>query len=126
MSQPDPGERNFGPQPLAALLEHSGLSHHDLVEISPEQLNHKQVQRAAQGRRLTLKMMQKLARTINFALWGRLTNEERENFTEYFPKHLFNYSKGYHSGAEDPNADLIGGIGERKVRRDFLTEIGKD
>ena len=125
MSQPDPEKRDFGPQPLAALLEHSGLSHHDLVELSPEQLNHKQVQRAAQGRKLTLKMKQKLARTANFAIWGRLTNEERENFTEYFPKHLFNYTKGFEQGAPDPNEELVGGIAERKVRRDFLAEIGK-
>ena len=84
-------ERDFGSQPLASLLEGWGLSNHDLVEASPEQLTHKQVQRACQGRKLTLKMKQKLARTLNFAVWGRLTNEEREGFTEYLPKHLRSY-----------------------------------
>lgn len=91
MNPEDPDQRELGVQPIAKLLEFSGLSHHDLVEVSPEQLTHKQVQRATQGRRLTLKMKQKIARTVNFALWGRLTDEEREGFVEYFPKHLRSY-----------------------------------
>jgi hypothetical protein len=117
--------RDLGPQPLGELLEFCGLTHHDLVEISPEQLTHKQVQRATQGRRLTLKMKQKLARTVNFAIWGRLTDEERENFVEYFPKHLFNYSKGFAPEATNPNGDLVQGIVGRPLRRDFLAELGK-
>ena len=118
-------ERDFGPQPLAVLLERWGLSHHDLVEVSPEQLTHKQVQRAAMGRKLTLKMKQKLARTLNLAIWGRFTNEEREQFEEYFPKHLFNYSKGYDATAEELNGGQLQSLEDRKVRRDFLIEIGK-
>ena len=119
-------ELNFGSQPLASLLEAWGLSNHDLVEVSPEQLTHKQVQRASQGRKLTLKMKQKLARTLNFAVWGRLTNEEREGFAEYFPKHLFSYSKGFEEGSTDVNAKLVQDLSDRKVRRDFLQELGKD
>ncbi len=118
-------DRDFGPQPLAALLEQWGLSHHDMVEVSPEQLTHKQVQRAAMGRKLTLKMKQKLARTLNFAIWGRFTNEERDAFEEYFPKHLFNYSKGYDAEARDINEDISQSLEDRKVRRDFLIELGK-
>jgi hypothetical protein len=118
-------ERDFGPQPLGHLLEQWGLSHHDLVEVSPEQLTHKQVQRSTQGRKLTLKMKQKLARTLNFAVWGRLTNEEREGFVEYFPKHLFNYSKGFDSEARTLNESLLQSLEGRRVRRDFLNEIGK-
>ena len=118
-------ERDFGPQPLAALLERWGLSHHDMVEVSPEQLTHKQVQRASQGRKLTLKMKQKLARSLNFAIWGRFTNEERELLVEYFPKHLFNYSKGFDSEAAEINDSLIQSLEDRKVRRDFLIELGK-
>ncbi len=119
-------ERDFGEQPLAKLLEFCGLSHHDLVKVSPEQLTHKQVQRAAQGRRLTLKMKQKLARTVNFAIWGRLTNDERDTFQEYFPKHLFNYSKGFDPANLNPNGDLVRDITGRPLRRDFLAELGKD
>ncbi len=118
-------ERDLGPQPLAALQERWGLTNHQLVEASPEQLTHKQVQRAASGRRLTLKMKQKLARTVNFAIWGRLTNEEREKFEEYFPKHLFNYDKGYQESAPDINESHLQNLGDRKIRRDFLAELGK-
>lgn len=118
-------ERDFGPQPLEDLLQSWGFSHHDLVEVSPEQLTHKQVQRACTGRKLTLKMKQKLARTLNFAVWGRLTNEEREEYFEYFPKHLFSYDKGWDEAFEDPNASLYEKLVGRKVRRDFLEELGK-
>ncbi len=118
-------ERDFGPQPLGTLLEQWGLSNHDMVEVSPEQLTHKQVQRASLGRKLTLKMKQKLSRSINFAVWGRLTNEERENFVEYFPKHLFNYSKGFDAQATEINEKLMQSLSDRRVRRDFLNEIGK-
>ena len=117
-------ERDLGSQPLVLLLGSWGLSNHDLVAASPEQLTHKQVQRACQGRKLTLKMKQKLARTLNFAVWGRLTNDEREEFSEYFPKHLFNYSKGYEKGLSDINAGVLLNIGERKLRRDFKEELG--
>ena len=117
-------ERDLGSQPLVLLLESWGLSNHDLVAASPEQLTHKQVQRACQGRKLTLKMKQKLARTFNFAVWGRLDNDEREEFSEYFPKHLFNYSKGYEKGLSDINAGVLINIGERKLRRDFKEELG--
>jgi len=117
-------ERDLGSQPLVLLLESWGLSNHDLVAASPEQLTHKQVQRACQGRKLTLKMKQKLARTLNFAVWGRLTNDEREEFSEYFPKHLFNYSKGYEKGLSDLNAGVLLSIGERKLRRDFKEKLG--
>lgn len=117
-------ERDLGSQPLVLLLESWGLSNHDLVAASPEQLTHKQVQRACQGRKLTLKMKQKLARTLNFAVWGRLDNDEREEFSEYFPKHLFNYSKGYEKGLSDINAGVLINIGERKLRRDFKEEHG--
>jgi hypothetical protein len=117
-------ERDLGSQPLFLVLESWGLSNHDLVVASPEQLTHKQVQRACQGRKLTLKMKQKLARTLNFAIWGRLTNNEREEFSEYFPKHLFNYSKGFEKNVSDINAGILMGIGERKLRRDFKEELG--
>ena len=117
-------ERDLGSQPLLLVLESWELSNHDLVVASPEQLTHKQVQRACRGRKLTLKMKQKLARTLNFAIWGRLTNNEREEFSEYFPKHLFNYSKGFEKNVSDINAGILMGIGERKLRRDFKEELG--
>ena len=55
-------ERDHGVQPLDELMNAWGVSNHDLVEASPEQLNHKQVAKARRGRQLTLHMMQKVMR----------------------------------------------------------------
>ena len=41
--------RDHGVQPVEALMERWGLTAHQLVENSEEQLNHKQVQRARKG-----------------------------------------------------------------------------
>lgn len=108
----------LGPQPLDTLMDAWGLSTHDLVETSTEQLTHKQVQRARKGRRLTLRMMQKLARTLNVAIWQRLTDAERETYFEYFHKHLFNYAKGHEPDWQDPNTPLMEAVRSepRKVR----------
>ena len=122
MSKTD--ERDLGVQPLDNILNGWQLDSHAVAEASPEQLTHKQVVRARNGRRLTLKMMMKLARTLNFAVWGRLTDEEREAYTEYFPKHLFNYSKGWSEGLGDPNKSLYGIIEGRELRADFKAELG--
>ncbi|MGJ8697381.1 MAG: hypothetical protein ACSHYF_13770 [Verrucomicrobiaceae bacterium] len=118
-------ERDFGVQPLDAILTGWNLTNHQVVEISPEQLTHKQVQKSRKGRKLTLKMKQKLARSVNFAVWGRLTSQEREKYVEYFPKHLFSYDKGYDAAAGDPNAALYIDLAERKVRNDFRKELGE-
>lgn len=118
-------ERDLGLQPLDAFLESWGLSSHEIVEVSPEQLTHKQVQRARSGRRLTLKMKMKLARSLNFAIWGRLKDDERENFMEYFPKHLFNYDRGFQADFVDPNEPFYKIIEGRPLRKDFLLELGK-
>ena len=99
-------EMDLGTQPLDKLLNDWGLSNHDLVDISTEQLTHKQVQRARQGRRLTLKMMMKVTRAFNVTIWHGLTDEEKEAYFEYGWKHLFNYAKGYEEAFEDPNEVL--------------------
>lgn len=99
--------REHGPQPLDALMNRWKISNHELVEASPEQLNHKQVQKARKGRRLTLHLMQKLTRTLNEAIWQRLEKDAREQFVPYLHKHLFNYAKGHDSTAADPNATLM-------------------
>jgi hypothetical protein len=61
------GERNLGPQPIAKLLEELGLSHHDVVAASPEQLTHKMVSKAGKGRRLTRNVQMKVLRALNAA-----------------------------------------------------------
>jgi len=56
---------DMGSQPLADFMEKWKLSSHDMVDASTEQLTFKQIQRGAKGRRLTLKMMQKVSRAFN-------------------------------------------------------------
>lgn len=100
-------ERNHGAQPLDTLMQSWHLTNHDLVEISTEQLTHKQVQKARQGRQLTLKMMQKVCRALNVAIWQKLNPARKEQYFEYMHKHLFNYAKGYDALWKDPNADMM-------------------
>lgn len=56
--------RDLGPQPLAARLDELGLSHHDLVAASTEQLTHKMVARACKGRWLTPAVRKKIQRAL--------------------------------------------------------------
>ena len=99
--------RDHGPQPLDALMVRWNLANHELVEVSTEQLNHKQVQKARKGRQLTLSLMQKLMRTVNEAIVAKLPKEQRANFVPYLHKHLFNYAKGYDVAWVDPNEELM-------------------
>lgn len=103
-----------GIQPVDSMMEAWGLGNHDMVDASPEQLTHKQVQRAKKGRVLTLAMMQKVTRTLNIAIWYRLTKEERESYFEYFHRHLFNYAKGYDESFQDPNGALMEAVKGRE------------
>ena len=100
-------ERNHGTQRIDALMLAWGLDNHDLVTVSLEQLTHKQVQKARAGRQLTLKMMQKVARALNVAIWNRLDDEQRESYYEYIHRDLFSYAKGYSPDWADPNAQLV-------------------
>lgn len=97
---------NHGLQRIDAIMQQWGLDNHDLVSVSLEQLPHKQVQKARQGRQLTLKMMQKVARALNVAIWNRLPAEKREQYYEYIHRDLFSYAKGYNPGWLDPNRGL--------------------
>jgi hypothetical protein len=72
--------REFGIQPIAALLEQFHLKPHDLVAASTEQLTHKMVARAAKGRRLTSNTKGIVQRALNKA--------SNSNFTF---SQLFNY-----------------------------------
>jgi hypothetical protein len=99
-------ERDHDIQPLDQLMAEWGMSNHDLVEASPEQLNHKQVQKARKGRQLTLHTMQKVTRALNIAIWNALNKEQKEQYFEYLHHWLFNYAKGYQAGRVDPNDAL--------------------
>ena len=95
--------RDHGLQPLDGLMVRWNIANHELVEVSAEQLNHKQVQRARKGRQLTLHLMQKLMRALNETILAKLAKEDREKFTPYLHKHLFNYAKNYDVAWIDPN-----------------------
>ncbi|MCB9914824.1 MAG: hypothetical protein H6828_06690 [Planctomycetes bacterium] len=56
--------RDLGEQPLARVLAERGLTAHDLVRASTEQLTHKMVARAVKGRRLTPNVQGKVLRAL--------------------------------------------------------------
>ena len=99
-------ELNHGTQRIDSIMQYWGLDNHDLVSVSTEQLTHKQVQKARQGRELTLKMMQKVARALNVAIWEKLSAADRELYYEYIHRDLFSYAKGYDANWPDPNQNL--------------------
>ncbi len=108
-------QRDLGIQPLDAIMQRWEVMNHDLVEDSPEQLTHKQIQRAKAGRRLTLKMMMKVARSLNIAIWNRLSKENKEIFVEYLHKDIFSYSKDYNADKPDPNEAMIQALAKVKT-----------
>ena len=95
-------ELNHGTQRIDAIMQRWGLDNHDLVNVSI-----KQVQKARAGRQLTLKMMQKVARALNVAIWNRLDAERKEAYYEYIHRDLFTYAKGYDADWADPNDSLL-------------------
>jgi Ni,Fe-hydrogenase maturation factor len=66
-------QRDYGPQPIAALMEKHNLKAHDLVAASTEQITHKMVARACKGR--------KLSRHVQFKLVNALNAAAQENYT---------------------------------------------
>ena len=57
---------NVGIQPLDTIMAEKEIKNHDLVAIAPPGfINHKQVQKARKGRRLTMHMQQKILDTLN-------------------------------------------------------------
>ena len=103
----DEPTRDHGPQPLDGLMDRWKISNHELVEVSTEQLNHKQVQKARKGRQLTLHLMQKLARALNEAIVAKLPKERAAEFIPYLHKHLFSYAKGHDGARVDANEPLM-------------------
>lgn len=73
-------KKEFGEQPLTAIMTELALKPHALVAASKEQLTHKMVARAMKGRRLTPNSKLKVLRALN-----------KVSGKQYLPKHLFNY-----------------------------------
>ena len=80
MTDPD---RDFGPQPIARLMQERGLAPTDLVRASEDQLTHKAVSRAMKGRWLTPNMQDKVRRAL-----------ERATGDRYSLRDLFSYVEG--------------------------------
>ncbi len=60
-------DRDYGVQPIVAILESRKLKPHDLVAASTEQLTHKMVSRACKGRKLSRRVQQKITNALNAA-----------------------------------------------------------
>ncbi|MEN8128196.1 MAG: hypothetical protein ABFR90_10390 [Planctomycetota bacterium] len=60
-------QRDYGPQPIAELMEKHNLKAHDLVAASTEQITHKMVSRACKGRKLSRRVQLKIRNAINIA-----------------------------------------------------------
>jgi len=103
----DEPTRDHGPQPLDRWMTQWSLSNHALVSASPEQLNHKQVQKARGGRQLTLHLMQKVTRALNAAVAARLDKEAQAAFVAYPHRQLFNYAKNHDPAWIDPNEPIV-------------------
>ena len=57
---------DLGVQPLDAIMTEKGIRNHDLVAaMQPGYLNHKQVQKARKGRRLTTNIQDKVLAALN-------------------------------------------------------------
>lgn len=74
----EPLERNFGTQPLDAIMAEHSLGNHEIVTACEEPLTHKAVQRARKGRRLTKHMQRRIAAALNkaVALQGKTMEQE--------------------------------------------------
>jgi len=72
--------RDLGEQPLVGVMADCGLSVHDVVAASDEQITHKMVSRGRKGRRLTRHVHFKILRAVNNA-----------SGKEYSLNDLFNY-----------------------------------
>ena len=73
-------ERNMGVQPLTSIMDEKGLTAHDLVAASDEQITHKMIARGRKGRRLS--------RNVQFKILRALINATEKQYTL---KEVFNY-----------------------------------
>lgn len=73
-------EREFGIQPIDALMTKHNLRNHDLVAASTEQLTHKMVAKARKGRRLSRHVQLKVLRALNAATGQSYTLADLFNY----------------------------------------------
>lgn len=75
------GGMEQGVQPLDGILARLGISNHDLVAASGEQLTHKVVQKGRRGRQLTRRAQEKILRALLRAAGDRETFTREQLFT---------------------------------------------
>jgi hypothetical protein len=73
-------ERNLGEQPIAGIMAEHGLSRHDLVAASKQQMTHKMVARACKGRRLTPNTKKIILDALNHATNKTFSMDELFNY----------------------------------------------
>lgn len=73
-------DMDAGSQLLDSLMKKQGLTNHDLVAASAQNLTHKQVNKARHGRKVTSRMQKKI-----LAAWNTLQEET------YILEQLFTY-----------------------------------
>ena len=76
----------FGVQPLDAIMEDFSFKNSDLVQASEEQLTHKIVRKARNGRKISTKLQRKVLNALN----ARVLYMEPEA-QSYTLNQLFNY-----------------------------------
>lgn len=82
MPNPPPENRNLGEQPLAELMDQTGLTRHDLVAASELPLTHKAVARACKGRWLTLSTRERVLKALNRASGKTFTLSDLFNYQD--------------------------------------------
>jgi len=73
-------KRDFGEQPIAAIMLENDLKPKDLVTASTEQISHKMVSRACKGRKLNPHVKAKVNRALNKASGKEFTQKELFNY----------------------------------------------
>ena len=73
-------KREFGEQPLEALMQEFDLENGDLVDASTEQVTYKMVAKGRKGRWLTPNIREKLCRAFNAASGQSLKPEDLFNY----------------------------------------------
>lgn len=73
-------QREFGEQPIAKILAELGLTNHQVVAASTEQLTHKMMAKACRGRYISMKVRIKIQRALNFAAKSSYSLAELFNY----------------------------------------------
>lgn len=74
------GAMDYGPQPLADIIAEKGLTNHQVVAASTEQLTHKMLAKGCRGRYISPRVRQKIQRALNAATGETYTLAQLFNY----------------------------------------------